>query len=515
MRAISENGPVVLYSLPEQQAEQDCACGAEGLAPAALYSWARGRTETDCACPEVGLMPTSTQFTDSSISWQRAPHLYRTLLSGSHEVVFNPARPTSIAVLNWPARRLLDVFTTPATLTQTAHRVPDREMMDVRRSVQDYISLNLIQPIADRRQPPLSHFLRKPVALTAWLHVTDACNLRCSYCYLRKTGGAMDEATGKAAVEAVFRSALAHGFQTVKLKYAGGEPTLNFHLVRILHHHAQTLATATGLRLSEVLLTNGVGLTPAILNFIHDAEMRLSISLDGVGATHDTQRVFAGGQGTFALVERNIDLALAHEVHPYLSITVTARNVRNLADVVAFALDRELLFNLNFYRPCNSGSTPDDLCAEDDRLIAGMRRAFAVIEARLPCYSLVGALVDRASFSTPHSHACGAGHSYLVIDQQGGVARCQMEIEHPVTTIYSPDPLATIRQQGNGFRNVNVEEKAGCRECIWRYWCAGGCPLLTYRVTGRHDVRSPYCRVYQALYPELVRLEGLRLLRWR
>jgi uncharacterized protein len=33
-------------------------------------------------------------------------------------------------------------------------------------------------------------------------------------------------------------------------------------------------------------------------------------------------------------------------------------------------------------------------------------------------------------------------------------------------------------------------------------------------VTGRSDVKSPYCNVYKALYPEVLRLEGLRLLKW-
>jgi len=38
--------------------------------------------------------------------------------------------------------------------------------------------------------------------------------------------------------------------------------------------------------------------------------------------------------------------------------------------------------------------------------------------------------------------------------------------------------------------------------------------LLTYKATGRYDVKSPYCRVYKAIYPELLKLEGLRLLKY-
>jgi uncharacterized protein len=33
-------------------------------------------------------------------------------------------------------------------------------------------------------------------------------------------------------------------------------------------------------------------------------------------------------------------------------------------------------------------------------------------------------------------------------------------------------------------------------------------------MTGRNDVQSPYCNVYKQLYPEAIRLEGLRVLKW-
>jgi uncharacterized protein len=33
-------------------------------------------------------------------------------------------------------------------------------------------------------------------------------------------------------------------------------------------------------------------------------------------------------------------------------------------------------------------------------------------------------------------------------------------------------------------------------------------------MTGRCDVPSPNCRIYQAVFPKILRLEGLRLLRF-
>jgi uncharacterized protein len=346
------------------------------------------------------------------------------------------------------------------------------------------------------------------------MHVTNACNLRCVYCYLDKTDEAMDEATGIAAVEAVFRSAARNAFQAVKLKYAGGEATLNFELIRRLHDHALDLAARTGIGLSEVVLSNGVGLRRTQIQFMRDAGMRLMISLDGVGADHDAQRVFANGRGSFTAVSHGVDRAVELGLPPDLSITVTARNADRVAEAVAFALDRDLRFNLNFYRENDCSATHADLAADQARIVAGMRAAFALIEARLPRRRLIDGLVDRSSFSQPHEYACGAGHNYMVIDQNGRVARCQMEIERTITDVLADDPLRAIRLDQGGFRNMPVMEKEGCRTCAWALWCAGGCSLLTFRATGRTDIRSPYCGVYTALYPDVVRLEGLRLVRW-
>jgi uncharacterized protein len=90
-----------------------------------------------------------------------------------------------------------------------------------------------------------------------------------------------------------------------------------------------------------------------------------------------------------------------------------------------------------------------------------------------------------------------------------------MHIRKPVTTVNAHDPLAVIRADLIGVQNLPVEEKEGCRTCEWKNWCAGGCPITTQRATGRYDIKSPNCNIYKALYPEALRLEGLRLLKYQ
>jgi len=37
---------------------------------------------------------------------------------------------------------------------------------------------------------------------------------------------------------------------------------------------------------------------------------------------------------------------------------------------------------------------------------------------------------------------------------------------------------------------------------------------MAYRATGHYDARSPNCSIYRVLLPEVIRLEGLRLMKY-
>ncbi len=415
-------------------------------------------------------------------------------------------------VLNEPARRIFDAFQGGGTFASAVERLPEMPPESVQGIAEQLAQLGLIVPAtaeAPRQTPPPQNS-----TLTAWIHVTNACNLTCDYCYVSKSPERLGLERGRQAVEAVFRSALANGFGEVKLKYAGGEATLNFPLVLKLHDYARQLAERHGLRLSGVVLSNGVAISDQRIRALKESELRLSISLDGVGEVHDTHRRFADGSGSFALVERTLDRLQALDFTPSISITVSGRNLAGLPQVVAYVLERGLPFTLNFYRENDCAAPYDDLAMDEARLVAAMRSAFAVIEANLPNRSLLGSLVDRARLDFPHARPCDVGQAYLVFDQRGNIARCHMELKQAVARFSDPDPLNVLRMASSGTQNLPVDEKEGCRDCTWRYWCAGGCPALTYRVTGRYDVKSPNCAIYQALFPEVIRLEGLRLLKY-
>ncbi len=182
--------------------------------------------------------------------------------------------------------------------------------------------------------------------------------------------------------------------------------------------------------------------------------------------------------------------------------------------MVRYALDRDLTFSLNFFRDNDFAASFPDLRYEEQAMIDGLLGAFAVIEEALPRWSVLASVLDRGQLLEPRRHSCGVGQDYLVIGHRGQVSKCHMEVERTLGDVFSDDPLRLIRKDSTTVMNLPVEEKEGCRDCTWRYWCSGGCAVATFRATGRYDIKSPNCNIYKAIYPQALRLEGLRLLKY-
>ncbi|MFQ5578372.1 MAG: radical SAM protein, partial [Anaerolineae bacterium] len=408
-------------------------------------------------------------------------------------LAFGPYSPAGPVVLNRPALERLRAFRAPQ---------PPEEAVDFTLAAQ-----NLLLPVDGN--PPLEW--GRPAILTAWLHITNACNLACPYCYVRKSSARMSDDTGRRVVDAIFRSAQQNGFRVVKLKYAGGEAALHVSLVQRLHRYAEKQAAQTGLNLQAVILSNGTRWTPAMAQWLVESGVRLVISLDGVGATHDALRPTVSGGGSFAQIERTVDrVLLPAGARPDIAITVSGRNAHAAAGAVAWAIERDLPFSLNFYRQNPLSASRADLNLEEGRIIAGMLRAYCVVEERLPARPFLNGLLDRAQMEA-HTHTCSVGQSYLVFSHTGQANQCQMDLTAG-NPIEGTDDVLALAAQGD-IPVISVDEKAGCSDCVWRYRCAGGCPLETFRATGRWDAQSPHCNIYRTLFPAALRLEGLRLLK--
>lgn len=469
----------------------------------------------DCACAVTNDRALDTpESTRSALAsddgrWVSAPEVIDWALDAEHRLLFNPVGHGGVVVVNDEAHRIFRSFQQAATFTEAqALSTGDRE--DDAAIMRRLGELEMINPDG---QPQHPQFATGHV-LTAWLHVTNACNLRCPYCYVNKSSEPMDESTGRAAVRAVMKSAADHGFTAVKFKYAGGEASLNYRLMTLLHSYARELAGEHGLTLYSTMLSNGVALRPDLIDWLKAEGIRVMISLDGVGSLHDAQRPTLNGKPSFQLVERGISRLMERDHAPHLSITITNRNARGVADAVRFALKRDLTFSLNLFRDNDCATPFPDLRYEEQTIISSLLEAFGVVEEYLPRWSVLGSILDRGQLLEQRQRSCGVGQDYVVIDQHGQVAKCHMEIEKTLGDVFSNDPLHLVRQDKTTALNLVVDEKEGCRDCSWRYWCTGGCTVATFRATGRYDIKSPNCNIYRAIYPQALRLEGLRLLKY-
>ncbi len=413
-------------------------------------------------------------------------------------------------VLNQFAEDLLSIFLIPITIPDSLKELHQYSMATNKKKsfLNSLLQSRLIAPTDNSR------IVKNHNILTSWLHITDRCNLRCDYCYLPHLREDMTIDIGKASIDALFRSAKNNNYSHVKVKYAGGESLIKFDVIKELHSYAVRSSQYNEISLSGIILSNGTLLNSTMAKEIKLLNLSLMISLDGLGNVHDAQRRFTGGQGSFEAVKRGIMIALGEGVSPHISITVSGKNAYGLPELIQWILENNLTFSINFYRENELAFNLEDLKLDEEKIISGILAAYKVIENNLPRRSLLNGIVDRANLSSAHSHTCGVGNNYMVFDYKGMISKCQMQMKKPVTNVKVDDPLKLIQLDQLGIQNLHVNEKEGCKNCEWKYWCTGGCSLLTHSVTGRYDVKSPNCRIYKAIYPEAMRLEGLRLLKY-
>lgn len=347
-------------------------------------------------------------------------------------------------------------------------------------------------------------------SITVWLHISNQCNIACSYCYLNKDKRDMTVETGQKIIEKVFETAQRHQCDEIKLKYAGGEPTLNFSLIQDLHHQATAFSTKTGIKIEGVVLTNGINLTTDRVQYIKDSGLDLMISLDGIETFNDIHRHNKNNKGTFRSVTKNIERVIAYGILPQISITLSSLNAKGLPDIIKWVLERKLPFNINFYRTSKFSKLNADLL--DELFINSILESFDVIRNGFPLEYSFLSIIDRSNLSFPHSYACGVGFNYLVFDTDGNMASCHMEIDNYISGALTQGDLLDILRSKNTIQNAPVELIEECNSCKWKYWCASGCPVNTFNTENRYDVKSPYCHVYKSVYPELVKLEGQRLI---
>jgi uncharacterized protein len=392
--------------------------------------------------------------------------------------------------------------------------------------------------------PPPRRPKPSPPRFDLWVHVTNACDLDCPHCYIEKDGRSLDEARAQTLLDALVRTAR-EGVRAVHLRFAGGEPMLRFDLVRRFYDDAREALAREGCALTAAVLTNGTHTPDEALAWMRDRRVSVSLSIDGVGSAHDAMRPRVGGGGSFALVEAGVARYRDAGIDPFALVTVSRQNLAAMPALTDWLLARRMGFRYSLVRDLEGGDSLLEARSAGWRALPGLvqlRRSVtrtsaapAMLEgealARVlavfdDCYARIERAMPVApSFRRTHRFcdlewkrpirkACGAGEGSLAIGHDGAVSPCQAALHHPGTSTLTADrslaALAPTVNQLGDFRRHGPGD--GCASCEFRRSCAGGCPLMLYRRDGRVDGRSPYCEVFRAVLPRIVRLVALELM---
>ncbi|CEP68007.1 SCIFF radical SAM maturase [Moorella glycerini] len=330
------------------------------------------------------------------------------------------------------------------------------------------------------------------------LHVAHDCNMRCRYCFagggpFGGERGLMSRETGYQALDLLFNESGSR--PRVEIDFFGGEPLLNFGVVQELVAYGRERAAATGKKISFTLTTNGLGLTPAIEEYLIENQISVILSLDGRPEVHDLNRRTVSGQGTYHLVvprEQHFVAAQGHRDY-WVRGTYTSQNLDFTKDILHMV---ELGFRYLSLEPVVAAPEAEYAIKEEDlpRLAREYRylaRAYLEARAKGKPFNFFHFNIDAAAGPclTKRLTGCGAGTSYLAVTPGGDLYPCHQLVgrrDYCLGNVREGILRPDLRED---FRQAYVYNQPACSRCWARFYCSGGCHAANLAATG--NLRQP------------------------
>ena len=171
------------------------------------------------------------------------------------------------------------------------------------------LKTNRVQKIKHPYTELLPYALKRKVHILI-LQITQNCNLRCEYCLY--SGGyktrkhqnkRMNWITAKEAID--FLKAHSNEKKKVYIAFYGGEPLLEFELIRKCVHYAQSIMP--GKEIEYSMTTNGTLLNKEVIEYLVKNNFKITVSIDGPKEVHDRSRHFADtDKGSFDVILENL-----------------------------------------------------------------------------------------------------------------------------------------------------------------------------------------------------------------
>lgn len=166
--------------------------------------------------------------------------------------------------------------------------------------------------------------------------VTLRCEHSCPYCQVSrqsddKTAFDMSPGTAQKSLELVFRSPSPN----IKIEFQGGEPLLNFPLIKSVVKHAKEMNDSHRRNLQFVIATNLALINEEILEFCRTHDIYISTSLDGPAELHNRNRPRHGNDSHARAIEgiRRARNALGRD-HVSALMTTTKASLGRVREII-------------------------------------------------------------------------------------------------------------------------------------------------------------------------------------
>ena len=445
--------------------------------------------------------------TDDEETYILSGKLYQKDL-GSKVLLFNPDGAGGPILLRGDAKTLLEKCSQGISKKEVLVAMPFSMSVQDRKTFFVFLKKNcIIQRTADASLSTTPSEGRKK-GVSIWFHITNDCNLRCPYCFVKKSKDALDKAKIDSFVSSMLESAGKRNYTNITLKFAGGEPLLRPDLIQYAIDAIEQKKDKR-FHVRYAVLSNGTQINPENVSFLKKNRMAISISLDGYGDVHDQTRKDTDGNGSFGIIERNIRLLKKNGIRPFILSTISEKTIDFLPQLTQWLLDNELHSRYNFVRYFDYSLREYDRFCE--KIVMAMRKSSDEIKNHPfgPFFALNWSLADLSFIFPIQRQPCGIGKSHLVVNHEGGLALCPMTLDKPFGTI-EKDILEQYEKQESKYEQLKPEDKC-CQKCQWHRVCGTGCPILNESLSGHPNKRSPFCSAYRQLIPAYIDIYGWAL----
>jgi uncharacterized protein len=325
----------------------------------------------------------------------------------------------------------------------------------------------------------------------------------------------MSEEVLEGALDLAFSDGAAEGIQ---LAFFGGEPLLEWELLRRATLAAEARARASRRRLQPVITTNGTRLDAARRDFLIDHAFFIGLSIDGCREAHEATRPTRGGRSSFDAAARALRLLVEGGAWFETLSVIDPANVRWLGRSARFLVEAgvtRMVLNPNF-----SGDFSDDDLAWWRR---GYEEAAALYLARAqagrPIYLNVveDKLVAHVKGGYLAEDRCKMGHGAVAVAPSGNLYPCARLVGE------DRDPSVRIGDVFTGLdggRRLCLDAQAGpvneeCGGCGVRSRCLSFCACAARAETGELGLAGGLLCWHEKMAIEIADAVGARLWRQR